>query len=91
MLKRIYARLMKWLSRRGLLRDPDDAHDSNAPREVSPAEALAAAGMQRGTLLTVRERDDRADEDDPGLPPQTPPGATDAVCASAATATSCTA
>ena len=55
MLQRIYARVMKWLSRRGLLRDPDDAHDSNASREVSPAEALATAGMQRGSLVTVRE------------------------------------
>ena len=79
MLQRIYARVMRWLSRRGLLRDPDDAHDSNAPREVSPAEALATAGMQRGNLVTVRERDDGADKDEPGLSPQTTPRATDAV------------
>ena len=79
MLQRIYGRVMRWLSRRGLLRDPDAAHDSNAPREVSPAEALATAGMQRGNLVTVRERDDGADEDEDGLPPQTTPRATDAV------------
>ena len=73
MLQRICARVMKWLSRRGLLRDPDAAHDSNAPREVSPAEALATAGMQRGNLVTVRERDDGADEDEPALATTTPP------------------
>jgi len=35
--------------------------------------------MQRGNLVTVRERDDGADEDEPGVPPQTTPRATDAV------------
>ena len=67
MLQRIYGRVMSWLSRRGLLRDPDDAHDSNAAREGSPAEALATAGMQRGNLVTVRERDDGEDDDEPSL------------------------
>jgi hypothetical protein len=70
---------MKWLARRGLLRDADDAGTSNAPPEVSPAEALATAGMQRGTLLTVRERDDGSAEDDPTLAPPPPPRVTDAV------------
>ena len=79
MLQRIYARVMKWLSRRGLLRNPDDADASNAPPEVSPAEALATAGMQRGNLVTVRERDDGADEDEPALATTTPPRVTDAV------------
>ena len=50
----------------------DDAHDSNAAREVSPAEALATAGMQRGNLVTVRERDDGEDDDEPSLATQTP-------------------
>ncbi len=79
MLQRIYARVMRWLSRRGRRCDPDVAHDSNAPREVSPAEALATAGMQRGSLVTVRERDDGEDDDEHGVPPQTTPRATDAV------------
>ena len=55
LLQRIHVRVMKWLARRGLLRHPDDADTSNDPPEVSPAEALATAGMQRGTLLTVRQ------------------------------------
>jgi hypothetical protein len=45
---------------------------------MSPAEALATAGMQRGTLLTERESGDGAPEDDPALPPS-PPRVTDAV------------
>ena len=79
MLQRIYARVMKWLSRRGRLRDADDADDSNAAREVSPAEALATAGMQRGNLVTVRARDDGEDDDEPSLATQTPSRVTDAV------------
>jgi hypothetical protein len=49
---------MTWLSRRGLLRDAADADAANAPPEQSAAEALASAGMQRGSLLTVRESSD---------------------------------
>ena len=79
LLQRIHARVMKWLSRRGLLRNPDDADASNDPPEVSPAEALATAGMQRGTLLTVRESGDGAAEDDPTLVAPPPPRVTDAV------------
>ena len=58
LVQRVYARVMKWLSRRGLLRRADDADASNAPPSQSPAEALASAGMERGTLLTVRESGD---------------------------------
>ena len=79
MLQRIYARVMKWISRRGLLRNPDDADASNAPPELSPAEGLATAAMQRGNLVTVRERDDGADQDDPSLATPPPPRVTDAV------------
>jgi hypothetical protein len=68
---------MKWLGRRGLLRNAHDADASNAPPELSPAEALATTGMQRGTLLTVRERDDGSLSDDHALAP--PPRETDAV------------
>jgi hypothetical protein len=77
-LQRIYARVMKWLRRRRLLRDPDDADASSAPRELSPAEALATAGMQRGTLLTVRASGDGVQADEPSFAPP-PPRVTDAV------------
>ena len=78
-LERIYARVMKWLARRGLLRNPDDADASNAPPELSSAEALTTAGMQRGTLLTVRESGDSPREDDPAIASPPPPRVTDAV------------
>ena len=78
-MQRVYARVMKWLSRRGLLRGADEADASNAPPSQSPAEALASAGMQRGTLLTVRESGDGSSQDDAGLAPPPPPRVTDAV------------
>jgi hypothetical protein len=49
MVERIYARVMKWPARRGLLRNPDDAGAANAPPELFPAEALATDAMQRGS------------------------------------------
>jgi hypothetical protein len=58
MLQHIYARVMKWLARGdfSVTRTPRTARARcRAPRR-SP---LATAGMQRGTLLTVRERDVR--------------------------------
>lgn len=79
MLERIYARVMKWLARHGMLRNPDDVDASNAPPEPSSAEALTTAGMQRGTLVTVRESGDSAAEDDPAIAPPPPPRVTDAV------------
>ena len=54
MLERIYARVMKWLARRGLLRNPDDAGASNAPPELSPAEALATAAMLQDVACRQR-------------------------------------
>lgn len=78
MLERIYARVMKWLARRRLLRNPDDAGASNAPPELSPAEALATAAMQRGSLVTLRESTDGARDDDPSIA-SPPPRVTDAV------------
>jgi hypothetical protein len=75
--QRVYVRVMKWLARRGLLRGDADA--SNAPPSLSPAEALATAGMQRGTLLTVRESSDGATHDDAALAPLPPPRVSDAV------------
>lgn len=79
MLERIYARVTKWLARHGMLRNPDDANASNAPPERSSAEALTTAGMQRGSLLTVRESGDGAGQDDPVIAPPPPPRVTDAV------------
>jgi hypothetical protein len=61
MVVRIHARVMKWLARRGLLRDPDASNDTPA---LSPAEAVATMGMQRGTLATVREDDGAPHEDE---------------------------
>ena len=79
LVQRIYARVMKWLSRRGLLRRADDADAPSAPPSQSPTEALASAGMQRGTLLTVRESGDSSPHDDAALAPPPPPGVSDAV------------
>jgi hypothetical protein len=52
LVRRIHARVLRWLGRRGLLRDPYASNDTPAP---SPAEALALAGTQRGTLTTLRD------------------------------------
>jgi hypothetical protein len=76
MLERIYARVMKWLKKRALLREEDD---SNAPAELSPTEALTTVGMQRGTLVSRREGAESADDDDDVALPPPPPRQTDAV------------
>lgn len=60
-LERIVTRVKKWLARKGLVRDADE---SNAPPELSPAEALTAAALARGTLHTVREDDGTPTRDD---------------------------
>ena len=62
MLVRIHSRVVKWLERKGYVRDADE---SNAPLELSPIEALASAGTQRGTLVTVRETADAESTDEP--------------------------
>ncbi len=49
-------------------RDPDE---SNAPPELTPIEALASAGIQRGTLVTVRDRE-AADSTDERASPAIP-------------------
>jgi hypothetical protein len=66
MAKRIHARVTKWLVRRGYLREDGDS--SNAVPESSPTEALAVAGMQRGTMVTVRDSDDTPDGFAPPAP-----------------------
>jgi hypothetical protein len=68
---------MKWLSRRGLLRCADDAEASNTPPELSRVEALTHAATQRGTLVTVPDREDGTLSAEPALAP--PPRVTDAV------------
>ena len=57
MLEHIYARTMRWLERHHPLRDADE---SNAPAEMSPAETLTSLGMERGTLVTMRDGDQSA-------------------------------
>ena len=79
LLARIHARVMTWLRRRGLLRDEAEAHASTARRELSAAEAVATAGMQRGSLVTVRDAHGVAEDDDASLASAPPPRATDAV------------
>lgn len=51
-LQYIYARVLKWLARRGLLRDADA---SNEAPSYSAGEAMTLAGMQRGTLETAKD------------------------------------
>ena len=57
--------MTKWLARKGLVRDADE---SNAPPELTPAEALTAAALARGTMDTVRDDDGTrtVDDDDAG-------------------------
>jgi Putative transposase/Transposase zinc-binding domain len=77
MLERIYVRVMKWLKKRRLVRDDDDSHE---PPALLPNEALTLAGMQRGTLVTLRHGADDVNDDDAeaALPPPPAPK-TDAV------------
>jgi hypothetical protein len=74
MLQRIYGRVMKWLKKRGLLRDEEDSHERPA---LSAQEELTLAGLQRGTLVTLRSDVDEPDEVAPAAPP--PPPKSDAV------------
>jgi hypothetical protein len=69
MLVRIYARVMKWLNKRGLLRGDDAAQDE---RQLSVNEALAQAAMQRGTLVTVASDAVDVDDAEPARPPPSP-------------------
>jgi hypothetical protein len=66
-LKYIYARVMKWLARRGLLRDADA---SNEAPSYSAGEALTLAGMQRGTLETAKDSGEPAEPELSGAPPR---------------------
>ena len=51
-LQYVYARVMKWLARRGLFREADA---SNEAPSYSAGEAMTLAGMQRGTLETAKD------------------------------------
>ena len=64
--------MVKWLGRRGLLRDVDV---SNEAPSYSAAEALTLAGMERGTLETAKESGEPAE---PELAGGAPPRVTDA-------------
>ena len=57
-LKYLYARVVKWLGRHGLLRDVDASIEA---RSYSAGEALTLAGMQRGTLETAKESGEPAE------------------------------
>jgi hypothetical protein len=74
MLEHIYTRTMKWLARHDLLRRPDE---SNAAAEMSPSEVVTTFGMQRGTLVTMREGEPSAGDAGDAVPP--PPRPSDAV------------
>ena len=61
-----YARVMKWLARRGLLREADA---SNEAPSYSAGEAMTLAGMQRGTLETAKDTGERAEHELAEAPP----------------------
>ena len=61
----VRARAVKWLARRGYLRDPDAEGASNDAWEPSPEEALVGLGTQRGTLATLREAGAADERDEP--------------------------
>jgi hypothetical protein len=63
----IDARVVKWLGRRGLLRDADA---SNEAPSYSAGEALTLAGMQRGTLETAKESGEPTEHELSGAPPR---------------------
>ena len=65
MVKRVVRRTMKWLKRKGYVREDLDAHASNESKPLSPIEQLAMLAMQRGTFETRRdsEDDDSGDDD----------------------------
>jgi hypothetical protein len=69
MLVRIYARVMKWLNKRGLLRGDADAQDE---RQLSVNEALAQAAMQRGTLVALASDADDLVDAEAARPPPSP-------------------
>ena len=62
LVKYVHGRVMKWLAKRGYLRDPKAAHDSNEEPQLSLAEALVLTGSQRGTFATTKDR--AANDDD---------------------------
>jgi hypothetical protein len=66
-LKYIYARVVKWLGRHGLLRDVEG---SNEAPTYSAGEALTLAGMQRGTLETAKESGEPAEPELSGALPR---------------------
>ena len=58
---------MKWLARRGLLREADA---SNEAPSYSAGEAMTLAGMQRGTLETAKDTGERAEHELAEPPPR---------------------
>ena len=66
-LQYVYARVMKWLARRGLFREADA---SNEAPSYSASEAMTLAGMQRGTLETAKDTGERAEHELAEPPPR---------------------
>jgi len=66
-LQYVYARVMKWLARRGLFREADA---SNEAPSYSAGEAMTLAGMQRGTLETAKDTGERAEHELAEPPPR---------------------
>ncbi len=62
LVKRVVLRTMKWLKRKGYVREDLDAHASNESKPLSPLEGLAMLAMERGTFETVRDAGDASDE-----------------------------
>jgi hypothetical protein len=66
-LEYVYARVVKWLARRGLLREADA---SNEAPSCSAGEAMTLAGMQRGTLETAKDAGEPAEPERAEPPPR---------------------
>ena len=64
LVQRVVARTMKWLKRKGYVREDLDASASNEHEPLSPLEQLAMIAMQRGTFETTRDAEDASDDDD---------------------------
>ena len=66
----LYARVVKWLARRGLFREADA---SNEAPSYSAGEAITLAGIQRGTLETAKDTGERAEHELAEPPPRVRP------------------
>jgi Putative transposase len=70
LVQRVVLRTMKWLKRKGYVRENLEAGESNEDKPISALEALAILAMQRGTLETMRDSDDDDPNGDDADPPR---------------------